>query len=256
MDMYSVKLIKENNIFDKILYAMRSVCREYERKILAGINIVNFCIEDEIKLKKTILKNNIKIFLSENFPPCVFSYICKYKMCDISLNIEDLGDSYSIIIFGGSGYPVCSYLKKVFLKNIDEYNNLEDIGKGEIFNLKLENSLNQYIKHIFGNKASKVSYIKNCYELYYFKVNNTYYVLNKNFSNIINKDEIYLQNKIKKICTEKYNRDICDREFDVYLYMLSRKIPCILTSNSSIIFADSYYVDYLKMIYYLEFVKC
>lgn len=252
MEIYNIKLVNEENLFSKLFYAIKCLSKEYERKILIGFNAINFSSKKLEELKQNILTSGIKVFLSKNFPPCVFAYTSKYKMCDFSLNLEYKNNAYYLTIFSGSGYPICSYQKKSFLEYFKNFKCENE--KGEIFNLKLEYSLDKYIKHIFGNKSKNVKFIKNIYNLFYFKVNDTYYVLNQNFTKIINKENDFIQNKMKKFCYLTYNFSVQDDEFDAYLYMLSRKIPCLLLSDGSILFDSSYYLDYLKIVYYLEFL--
>lgn len=253
MDIYSIELKKEKNTYKKIFNSLIRLSIEYERRVLIGVNIINFTDSEINKIKYDMKNTDAKFFLGKEFPPTVFSFIAKYKMCDFSVCIMNQKDTYKVVIFGGSGYPICSYQKRAFLRYIDEYKRNTKKGKGDIFNLNLNNGINTYIKHIFG-KNKNIQFIKNAYDLYYFKVNGNYYVLDKFFTKLVNKTNDFILEKMKNIVTKTYNFSINDDEFDPYLYIKTRKIACILLQDGSILFDSSYYIDYLKLVYYLEFV--
>ena len=256
MEMYGIDLVNSKDLSKKIFYALRQLTNRYDRKILIGININGLSEYESETLKSDILNfSGFKVFLCYSFPLCVFSYVAKYKMCDLSVSLDFDKNICHIVLFSGGGYPANSYYKKSFLRFIGDYNqNEERERKGEIYNLKLENSLQQYIKFVFGDKSKYVKYIKNTYNTYYFKVKDTYYMLDDNFSSILNKSKEFILDKMSKFFDGKYDFFINDEEFDVYKYMLSRKITCIYTQDGSIIFSSSYYKDYLKVIYYMEFL--
>lgn len=253
MDIYSIELKKESNTYKKIFKALIKLSMEYERKVLIGVNIINFTVKEIDLIKKDMLSTNAKFFLGKEFPPAVFSYVSKYKMCDFSICIISQKNIYKVVVFGGSGYPICSYQKRAFLRCIYGTKRVNKTGKGEIFNLSLNNGINTYIKHIFG-KNKHIQFIKNNHDLYYFKVNGNYYVLNKFFTKIVNKTDDYILEKMKNFIEQNYNYSIKDDEFDPYLYIKTRKIACILLQDRSILFDSSYYIDYLKLVYYLEFI--
>ena len=254
MKIYETKLVKKENIFERIFFSIKKLTNEYERKILVGFNALNFSKNKLEELTSCIKKLDIKVFLAKDFPPCVFSFVSKYKMCDIGINLEYKNGDFYIIIFSANGYPICSYQKRCFLENMENYTLQEEKNLGEIFNLKLDLSINQYIKSIFKSHSKKITFIKNVYDIFYFKVNGNYYVLDKYFCKILNKSDDKILEKLKNFCTKEYLYKNDDKEFDVYKYILSRKIACIKLLDGSIIFDDSYYIDYLKIIYYLEFL--
>ena len=249
MDIYSSLVYVTDNLFERIYYGIISLARCYDRKILAGINVINFSSKKVDLLKKFSLKSGVKTFLFTDLPLSVFSFVSKSKMCDVSVSIEYKGGKYHITVFSGSGYPVNSYQKKLFFSSY--YNPDFKPGSGELDIIKSDYCIKRYIKHIFGKK--NVEYIKNAYSYYYFKVNGNYYVLNKKFSEIVNIDKSVINDRLSKICKEKYFLSDDDEEFDIYGFMLSRKISCLFTRSGSIIFSNSYYIDYLKVIYYLEY---
>ena len=204
MKIYETKLVKKENLFERIFFSLKKLTNEYDRKILIGFNAVNFSKNKLEELNKIIIQSDTKTFLAKDFPPCVFSFVSKYKMCDISVNLEYKNNAFYIIIFSANGYPICSYQRRCFFENFENYQKEITLNQGEIFNLNLDLSIKQYIKFVFGSKSKNVSFIKNVYEIFYFKVNNNYYVLDKYFSKILNKSNQEILLKMKDYLKQEY----------------------------------------------------
>lgn len=256
MEIYSKAIKINDNVFDKIFYAIRLINAEYKREVVTGFNLFKFDENLFNLFSKSCKFGGCKIYYLEDCPISVFAYNMKQRLCDISVHIEKKGNQLKLIIFSGNGYPLNSYKLNQFYSYFNSNEIKYEKLKGRKYKLSKYCAITTYLKKVFNINYSKISFVESSYGTYYFFVNKKYYfILNNKWTNILNFSSKKILNYFKtKLFVPKYCFKLNDSEFDVFSYMLSRKIACAELVDGSIIFSRSYYKDSVTLINYLEFL--